>query len=226
MKVLRKEKKKVKQFCVIGIGRFGLSLARTLFEMGHEVMVIDTDEKAIRSAAEYVTHAVQADSTSEEVARSLGLQDFDVVVLAIGQNIQASILTAILLKEIGCKYVLAKVRTDLHGKVLEKIGVDRLVFPERDMGVRMAHSIVSRNLVDFIELSPDYSLVEVVAPLEMSGSTLKELGIRESYGVNIVAIRSRGGETNISPGAEDTIREGDMMVVVGENKVLKQLGWV
>lgn len=141
------------QYAVIGLGRFGSSLSQELTQLGHEVLGIDRDEEKVDEMSDKLTHTVVADATDEEVLRSLGVRNFDCAVVAIGDNIQASIMAAILLKELGVKTVVAKALTDQHAKVLEKIGVDRIIFPERDMGVRVAHQLVSPNLLDYIELS-------------------------------------------------------------------------
>ena len=216
---------KRKQFLVIGAGRFGSSVARTLYEEGHDVMVVDRDQAIVQQISDQVTHAVAANATSEEALEALGVQEFDVVVVAIGHEMQNSIMVSILLKELGARYIVAKAQTELHGKVLRKIGVNRVVFPERDMGQKLAHSLVSRNIIDLIELSETYSVVEVEAPPEMVGRTLQELNLRVRYGINVIALRGEK-ETNISPGGEDRVAPGDVIVAVGENKALKKLGWI
>ncbi|MGB4617117.1 MAG: TrkA family potassium uptake protein [Dethiobacteria bacterium] len=216
---------KRKQFLVIGAGRFGSSVARTLYEEGHDVMVVDRDQAIVQQISDQVTHAVAANATSEEALEALGVTEFDVVVVAIGHELQDSIMASILLKELGARYIVAKAQTELHGKVLRKIGVNRVVFPERDMGQKLAHSLVSRNIIDLIELSETYSVVEVEAPPEMVGRTLQELNLRVRYGINVIALRGEK-ETNISPGGEDRVAPGDVIVAVGENKALKKLGWI
>lgn len=217
---------KRKQFLVIGAGRFGSSVARTLYEEGHDVMVVDRDQAIVQQISDQVTHAVAANATSEEALEALGVQEFDVVVVAIGHEMQNSIMVSILLKELGARYIVAKAQTELHGKVLRKIGVNRVVFPERDMGQKLAHSLVSRNIIDLIELSETYSVVEVEAPQEMVGRTLQDLNLRVRYGINVIALRRGEKDTNISPGGEDKIAPGDVIVAVGENKALKKLGWI
>ena len=162
-----------------------------------------------------VTHAVQADATDESTLRSLGLRNFDVVIISIGSDIQASILITLIVKELGVKYVVAKAQSELHAKVLYKIGADRVVLPERDMGLRVAHNLVSSNILDFIELSSDYSIIEI-ATGQVEGKNLKELNMRGKYGVNIIAIKRDGG-INASPGRRDRILEGDVLVVIGDN---------
>mgnify|MGYP000993142641 CR=1 FL=1 len=213
---------KKKSFAVIGAGRFGASVALAFTKMGHDVLVIDSDEKKILELSDQVTHAVQADATNEQVLKTLGITNFDAVVVGIGIDLQASILTSIILKELGAKYVLAKAQTNLHGKVLEKIGVNRVVFPERDMGLRIARSLSSMNILDFIDFSPDYSVTEFIAPKKMLGKTLGELHLRARHGVNVIAIRS-GEKINISPLADDVIEKDDLLIVIGENKALEKL---
>jgi trk system potassium uptake protein TrkA len=205
------------QFAVIGLGRFGSSLAKELVRLGHEVLGIDKDEEIIHEMNELLTHTVVADSIDEEALRSIGIRNFDCVVVAIGDDIQASILTAIVLKELGVKKVVAKALSALHGKVLQKIGVDRVIFPERDMGVRVANQLVSPNLLDYIELSKDYTIAELSATRRISGLTLKELDTRARYGCSIVAINKRE-DVIIAPTAEDIVEEGNIMVLIGTNE--------
>ena len=216
-----------KSFLVIGAGRFGKSVARTLYESGHEVMVIDKDEALIQQISSEVTDAVSADITSESCIKALGVRDFDAVVLAIGFDVQASIMAAILLIEKEAKYIVAKAQTDLHGKVLDKIGVNRVIYPERDMGYKIARSLIAPTIIDMIELSDDYSVVEVKAPDDMVGKTLLELNLRARYGISVIAFRrNNGGKTNISPIAEDIVETNDIIVAIGDNKHLHKLGWV
>ncbi|WP_159886404.1 potassium channel family protein [Paenibacillus puerhi] len=204
------------QYAVIGLGRFGSSLAKELVKLGYEVMGIDKDEEAVEALSEALTHVVVADSTEEEVIRSLGLRNFDCVIVAIGNDIQSSILTTILLKDIGVNIVVAKALSELHGKVLSKIGVDRIIFPERDMGVRVAHQLVSPNLLDYIELSSEYTIAELTVPKCLDGRTLKELDTRAKYGCSIVAINKKEGVI-IAPTATDSVEEKDVMVIIGTN---------
>jgi trk system potassium uptake protein TrkA len=210
-----------KQFAVIGLGRFGSSVARTLFEMDYEVMGIDEDEERVNDAIEHVTHAVVADSTDETALREIGIRNFDVVVVAIGADIQASILTTLLLKEMGVKKIVAKAQNERHGQVLYKVGADRVVFPERDMGIRVAHNLISTNVLDFIELAEDYSVAEVVVSNKMVGKTLRQLDVRAQYGVNVIAIKS-GDKFNIAPRPDDVIAADDILVVIGNNMDLKE----
>lgn len=215
---------KAKQFAVIGIGRFGASVATTLYDMGHDVLAIDNDEDRVEGIINRVTHAVVADSTSESALSSLGITNFDVVIVSIGKDTQASILTTLILKEMKVKYIAAKALTALHGRVLQKIGADRIIFPERDMGVRLAHNLVATNVLDFIELSPDYSIVEVIAPDDMTGKSLRELNLRTKYGVNVMAIFSSDKQINVSPAATDRLKAGDILMVLGRNDCIQKLG--
>jgi trk system potassium uptake protein TrkA len=160
---------------------------------------------------------VVADSTDEDVLRSLGIRNFDCAVVAIGDDIQASIMTAILLKDLGVKIVVAKALSETHGKVLNKIGVDRVIYPERDMGIRVAHQLVSPNLLDYIELSKNYTIAELSVPKKMSGLSLKELNTRAKYGCSVVAINKRD-KVIIAPTANDVVEEMDVMVVIGTNQ--------
>ncbi|MBE1442253.1 trk system potassium uptake protein TrkA [Paenibacillus sp. OAS669] len=208
-----------KQFAVIGMGRFGSSVARTLSDLGYEVLAIDSSEQRTQEISTMVTHVVQADSTDEEALRSLGLRNFDVVIVAIGQDIQSSILTTIILKEIGVPKVVVKAQNELHGKVVKKIGADKVIYPERDMGQRVAHHLISSNILDYIELSETYSIIEVQASRTLIGKNLRELDIRAKYGCNVMAIKA-GSHMNIAPSAEDLIKENDVLVIVGKNEDL------
>lgn len=211
-----------KQFAVIGMGRFGSSVARAISEIGFEVLAIDSDEQRTQDVVNIVTHAVSADSTDEEALRALGIRNFDVVVVSIGQDIQASILTTLILKDMGVPRIIAKAQNELHGKVLNKIGADKVIYPERDMGLRVAHHLVSPNIMDFIELSSDHSIIELKATAQMIGQNLKQLNVRANYGCNVMAIKNNG-KMNISPNADDPIKPDDILIIVGANKDLQKM---
>lgn len=211
-----------RQFVVVGLGRFGSSVAETLAERGYDVLAIDTDEAIIQEMANKVTHAVQADATDENVMHALGVRNFDVAVVAIGSDVHSNILATMVLKELGVRYVVAKALDPLHGKVLAKVGADRVVYPERDMGSRIALNLVSSNILDFIEFAPNYGIVEVMATPSMVGRTLVDLQLRSRFGVNVIAVRN-GDDINISPAASDEIRDDDVLIVIGENHSLDKL---
>lgn len=209
------------QFAIIGLGRFGSSIGRELINLGHEVLGIDRDEETVDEMSHVLTHAVVADATDEEVLRSLGVRNFDCGVVAIGDDIQASIMAAILLKDLGVKTVVAKALSELHGRVLEKVGVDRVIYPERDMGIRVAHQLVSPNLLDYIELSNDYTIAELSVPKCLSGKSLQDLNMRARFGCSIVAINKKSGVI-IAPTAGDVLNEKDVMVLIGTNEQIEE----
>ncbi len=215
----------MKQFVVIGIGRFGKSVAERLYQLGHEVLAIDENEEQIQKISDKVTHAVTADATDENVLRSLGVRNFDVGVVSIGSDIQSSIIVTLMLKEMGVKYVVAKAQSDVHAKVLFRIGADRVVFPERDMGERVAHNLIATNILEFIELSPEHSIIEFAVLDVWIGKDLRDLNLRAKYGVNVVAIRNINDDEhiNVSPKADNEIKEGDILIVIGSNEDLRKL---
>ncbi|QJC53236.1 TrkA family potassium uptake protein [Paenibacillus albicereus] len=205
------------QFCVIGLGRFGSSLGKELVHLGHEVLGIDRNEELVDDMSGTLTHTACADSTDEEALRALGIRNFDCCIVAIGGDIQASIMTAILAKDAGVKQVVVKAVSELHGRVLEKLGADRVIYPERDMGIRVAHQLVSPNLLDYIELSSDYSVAELSVPRCLAGKTLADIDPRKRFGCSIVAVNKPQGIV-IAPKAEQVLAERDIMVVIGTNE--------
>jgi len=205
------------QFVVIGLGRFGASLARELHQLGLEVLGIDRDEERVAEMSPYLTHAVVADAIDEGALRSLGLRNFDCGVVGIGSDVQTSIMTAILLKDIGVKTVVAKAVSKIHGKVLDKIGVDRVVFPERDMGIRVAHQLGTPNLLDYIELSQEYTIAELAATPQIAGQALREINPRARFGASVVALFNRTGRVIIAPEADAIVEAEDVLVVIGTN---------
>ncbi len=213
---------KHKQFAVIGIGRFGESLIKELSRLGYEVLAIDVNEERVNEAVAIATHAVQADAMDEATLKALGLRNFDVVIVSIGDNIQANILTTIILKELGVKKVVAKAQNALHGKVLEKIGVDIVIYPERDMAIKLARSLVSHNFLEQINLSSNYSIIELFAPRVFIGKSLSEIGLRKKMHVTILALR-RGENIIVAPGPDEVISRGDIVVVLGGNDDLEEI---
>lgn len=212
-----------KQFVVIGLGRFGTSVAKTLNVLGHDVLAMDKNEHAVQVIMHDVTQAVQADARDEETLRALGVRNFDVAVVAIGDDLEANILITLMLKEMGIPYVVAKAQSALHGKVLEKIGADKIIFPEQDMGIRLANNLVRTNVMDFIELSLDFSIFEIIASAQFVNKTLGELDLRAVYQINVVAIKKRADQIIIAPGANAVVEEKDILVVVCNKKALLKL---
>lgn len=212
----------MKQFIVLGLGRFGSAVATTLVELGYEVLGVDSDPEKVNDIKNKITEAVQANISDEKTLTELGVKNFDVAIVGVGSNLESSILTAIILKEMGIKYIIAKAQNALHGRVLEKIGVDKVVFPERDMGIRIARSLIAPNIKDYIELGPDYSVIEIKALPDFADKTLSELNLRTKYGINVLAIK-RDHNFNISPSAKDVIKSGDFLIVIGEAKKITKL---
>ncbi|RND00363.1 potassium channel family protein [Lysinibacillus halotolerans] len=208
-----------KQYAVIGLGRFGTSIARRLYEAGQEVLGIDLNEERVEDAEKYITHGIIADSTEEKALNSVGISNFDCVIVAIGDDIQASILTAMLLKNLGVKKVIAKAISKRHGQVLEAIGTNWIIYPERDMGERVANQLLSPNMLNYIELSKEYNIEELMIPNKMAGKSLKELDLRAKFNISVIAIL-RNGEIIITPSPEESIHRGDILVSIGKRNDL------
>lgn len=209
------------QFLVLGLGRFGESVARNLFAMGRDVLAVDQDEAIIENISPFVTQAIQADVTDEEALRALGAGNFDVAVISTG-DVRSSILVSVMLKEMGVKTVVAKALDELHAKVLKKVGVDRVVFPERETGLRIAKALVSHNVVDLMELSQEYRIAEITMPDKWAGHTLGSLDVRRRFGLNILAIRRRDN-FHVSPTADASLLPGDTLLVLGSHKDIDAL---
>jgi len=210
----------MKTYIVIGLGRFGSSLAKQLCMLGAEVLAMDVRSELVQQVSGDVTHAVVGDAQDKEVLRALGVRNFDGAVIAIGDNLGASVLVTMNLKELGVPYIVCKAHDETHRRVLEKLGVDRVVIPEQEHAQRLARSLHSHNVLDYIELSEDYGILEVPAPKSWIGKSLRELNVRAKLGVNIIAVEN-GKNTNVSPPADYEIQEGDIMVVLGDNYALE-----
>ncbi len=210
----------MKSYVVIGLGRFGQTLARQLCILGAEVLAMDVSNDLVQQVADDVTHAVVGDAQDKDVLRALGVRDFDCAIVAIGSDLAASVLTVMNLQELEVPYIICKAHDDTHRRVLEKLGVQRVVIPEQENAARLARSLNSHNVLDYIELSEDYGILEIPAPKSWIGKTLKELNIRAKLGVNIIAVES-ADKTNVSPAADYQIRTGDIMVVLGDNYSLE-----
>lgn len=212
----------MKQYAVIGIGRFGYSLATKLYELGYDVLAVDKDEEKIKNIADKVTYAVQADATDINTLKAIGLRNIEVVVVSIASDINSSLMATLNARELEIKEVYAKAQNEQHAKVLYKVGADRVFLPERDMGKRVAHNIVSTNILDLIELDPNHSIIETNAIDNWEGKTLQELNLRAKYGINVIALK-RGDQLNISPTAMDKIYKNDILVVIGDNDSLSKI---
>lgn len=213
---------KTKQYLVFGLGRFGTSVAKTLCELGQEVLAADSDAEAINAIAPYVTQAVQMDVTDEGVLATLGVNNFDAAIVSIGHDIRASVLVCVLLKELGIPCLIAKANDELHAKVLRKIGVDRVVFPEREMGARIARSILAPNVLDLMNLSDDYQMIEIHVPQKWIGNSLIGLNVRRRYGLNILAVH-RQDRFLVSPAPDMLFETDDILLVMGKKEDIERL---
>lgn len=211
---------KKQTFAVIGLGRFGGSVCKTLADAGQEVLAIDKYESRVNDYKDIATQAVVADAQDEDVLRSLGIRNVDHVIVAIGEDIQASILVTLMVKEQGVKYVTAKAQNEYHAKVLEKLGVDRVVHPERDMGVRIGRSLTSKNMVDYLDLDANFKLAEIlITNPEFVGKSLAEMDFRDRYGLNVIALAHRRQEM-VLPSAGDVLTENDSILVAGPTRAI------
>ncbi len=211
-----------KQYLVIGLGRFGRSVCETLYENGAEVVAMDIKQSRVDEAANIATHSVCADAMDANILNEMGISDFDVAIVSIGHDIKASGLITMQLKEMGVETVIAKALDETQGRMLTKLGADKVVYPERDMGRRVAHNIRSTRIMDFIEVSPDYSLSEIRPLDKWIGKDLGQLGMRVKYGINVLAIKN-GENVNAAPEAGTIIHEDDILLVICEEKTLRML---
>ena len=215
-----------RSIAVIGLGRFGSAMATTLTKLGQEVIGIDVDAEHVRRLSDVLTHTVELDATDERALRAAGVQDVEIAVVSIGENVESSVLIVMLVKDLGVRTVIAKATTPLHGRILEKLGVSRVIFPERDMAVRVAHSLVVANVIDYIELSRDFSIVELPAPPMFAGRTLRQLELPPPLRPH--AHRHQASQPRERPGdhqrrADDRIEGTDVLVVLGRNEQLARL---
>lgn len=211
---------KKQTFAVIGLGRFGGSVCKTLADAGQEVLAIDKYESRVNDYKDIATQAVVADAQDEDVLRSLGIRNVDHVIVAIGEDIQASILVTLMVKEQGVKYVTVKAQNEYHAKVLEKLGVDRVVHPERDMGVRIGRSLTSKNMVDYLDLDANFKLAEIlITNPEFVGKSLAEMDFRDRYGLNVIAL-AHSRQEMVLPSAGDVLTENDSILVAGPTRAI------
>ncbi len=212
-----------RSFAIIGLGRFGQTLAVNLAKTGHQVLVIDIDENVINVIADTVTNAVVGDPTNEAVLRAADVHEYDCAVVATAENINDSVLITILLKENGVKQVVARAGSEQHARVLEKVGADMVVFPERDMGEKLVHILDRNNVLEYIEFSDTHSIVEVAVPSAWVGKSLIELNVRRNYGVTVLALCGADGSTNISPDPNRKFRGDETVALLGENKDIDKI---
>lgn len=212
-----------KQYAVFGLGSFGESVAVTLQELGCEVVVVDNHMERIENISPYVSYAVQADIEDPEVIRSLGARNLDGVVVAVADDMEASIMATLVSKEIGVPYVLAKAKNDLHAKVLKKIGADSIIFPEEEIGQSVARNLVSGEFVDWISLSPDYSITEIAVPEKWIGKSLSEIDVRRTKDVNVVGVRI-GEKIQVTIDPEEPLQKEMMLIMIGSNEALEKFG--
>ena len=212
----------MKSYIVIGLGRFGTEVAIRLCQLGCEVLAVDRENDPVQQISSEVTHAVVADARDVNVLKALGAAEFDCGIVAIGGNLAESVLTTMSLKELGVPTVVCKAHDDIHAQVLKKLGADRVVIPEKENAQRLAKSLSSENVLDYIELSDDYGIIDVPAPQSWVGQSLRDLNVRAKLGVNILAVK-REGKINVSPSADFAIDEGDILVILGDNQALRRV---
>ena len=213
------------QVAVIGMGRFGTSLARELYKIGHDVLAVDRDESLSQQMMGQVTYTVTGDSTSSEVLEEVGIRNFDTAVVAIGTDIQSSVLTTVLLKQFGVPHVTARASNELHGKTLQAVGADRVVYPEHETGVRTAHSLFQREVLEYMELTSEFGFSKLHVSDDMAGLTLEQAGFsgpRDKYGATVIAIR-HGRDPILLPSKDQLIQTGDQLVVAGPEDTLEKL---
>lgn len=212
----------MKSYVVVGLGRFGVEAAVRLCELGAEVLAIDTRADVVQQVSGSVTHAVVADARDKEVLRALGAADFDCAIVAIGDSLTDSVLATMNLLELGVPHLVCKAYDETHSQILRKLGAHQVLIPEKEQAARLARNLSSPNVLDFIELSSDYGIVELPAPKSWQGKTLKELNVRAKLGVNIIAVK-RGEGINVSPAADYCIDNEDVMVVLGDMIALEKV---
>ena len=218
-------KKNKEQILIIGLGKFGMSVAKALEPYDCEVMAVDTSSELVDEAAKFVTHAAKVDAMDSESLKKLGASSFDVAIIGIGDDLEASIMIALTLKELEMPYIIAKARDEKHTKLLNMIGVDKVVQPEREAGIRLAKNIMHKSIIERVEFGKEYSVVEIQTPKEWVGETLSKLDIRPKYNINIVCIERPDGKV-IIPTASYVIKEDDNLMVIAPNKELEESGYL
>lgn len=213
----------MKNYIVIGCGRFGFSIAKTLFELGHDVLAVDSNMDKIQEISDHVTEAIQLDVTDDKALQSVGLKNFDAAIVTITSDFEAAIMATLIVKESHIATVICKARTDLQAQVFQKLGANRIVFPERDMGVRVAHQLASPNILEFFSFDRDFSIAEIKCPEAWVGKSLKEIDMRAKYGLNTIGIKTEGTEDiNFSPDVDERLTRSHVLLLVGkEEKIIR-----
>lgn len=211
-----------RQVAVLGLGRFGQAVARELTRLGHEVLAIDASEKIVQSVSDEVTHAAQADITDEDALRELGVGDFETAIVGVSSNLEASILTTVLLKQLGVRRIVAKAANELHGSILRQVGASRVVYPERETGLRVAHSFAAPGVLDYLDVTPGYGIARVPVAGTLTGKSLEQLNLRRTCGVTTVAVHRRGVVT-VNPHPSEVLQLGDELIVAGLDEDLERL---
>lgn len=217
---------KNKQYAVLGLGVFGSTIATTLAQYDCEVIAIDMDHSCVERIADEVTKAVVADSTDLEQLRALGIDDIDVAIVAIGTHLEEAVLTTMNLKDLGVPYVIAKAKNKQFSKILEKVGANRVIRAEKDMGIRVAKSLLRKSIVDLVELDEDYSLIEINAPSDWLGKSLQALNIRQAYHMNVIGVKNGDDKMLLNIGANYIVEAGDRFIVIGKTKELEQYDYL
>ncbi len=213
-----------RQIVVIGLGRFGISLATTLSAAGHDVLAVDKDENKVQNIASQVTHAIQADATNESVLRELGVANFDIAIVAIGSAIESSVLSTILLKKLGVHYVIARANDELHGSILEKIGADSVVYAEREMGIKVAHGVTLTEVSDYMTVAPGYGIAKFTVPPHLVGESLSKVGFgyKGKWEVATLLIQ-RGKEVIVTPSLGEVVKPEDVLILAGSDDKLEKM---
>lgn len=211
-----------KEFVIFGVGDFGMNVAKTLSNSGATVMVVDKNENQLEKIASEVTHTICADATNPEAMKQLGIRNYDGAIVGIGHSLETSALITMQLKEMEVPFIMVKASTDIEGRILTRVGADKVIFPDREMGIRVGNDIMNGNYFEAIELSDEYSIVDMTAPSSWVGKSLQQLNIRSRYGVSIIGIRGLE-EININPAAEYKLKEQDILIVLGHNTEIQRL---
>lgn len=214
-----------RHIAVVGLGRFGSNVARTLYQLGHTVIAIDSDEERVQSMMGEVTHPVVGNATYESVLRDFGVHNYDIGIVAIGSNVEASIMVTVLFQTMNLPYIVARAHSDLHGSTLERLGCHKVVYAESEMGARVAHSLFNPDVEEYLELSPSFGVSRLRVPDRFADMSLKEAGfsgVRDKYGVAVVALK-RGNDITLSPDSDERLRRDDVLVVAGRDELVERI---